>query len=460
MPQPNIIFILSDQQRWDSVGCYGQSLPITPNLDRMAANGVLFERALSAQPLCGPMRACFQTGKYATETGCWMNNIALPLDERTIAHWLIEAGYEVGYIGKWHLASTGERYARPENRPGQREAFDCKTHPVPPERRGGYKDYWLAADVLELTSEGYAGCMFDADGRRVDFPEGRYRVDAVTDLILDYLRTRDRKKPFFLFASYIEPHWQNKRKRHDAPRGREELFRSYCEPGDLVGTADEVGWLADGWRREYARYLACVNSLDENVGRIRQELKRLALAADTVVIYTSDHGCHFGQRNPGAKDTCHDASIRVPLIACGPGFGGGKAIDELVSLIDLPPTILSAAAAPLPGTTRGRPLQPLVAGDAAGWPDDVFFQTSPRTIGRGVRTKRWKFSVMVPGGDGRQAPAGSLYVPDFLYDLQNDPHERTNLVHDPAYADVRAELAERLRRRMQPVEDNDFEIRP
>jgi arylsulfatase A-like enzyme len=126
--QPNILFILSDQQRWDTLGCYGQELDVTPNLDRMAAEGVRFENAFTCQPLCGPARACLQTGKYATETGCFRNRIALPLDETTIAHRLSDAGYEVGYIGKWHLATT---YGM-----GDADA-NYRTQPVPPERRGG-----------------------------------------------------------------------------------------------------------------------------------------------------------------------------------------------------------------------------------------------------------------------------------------------------------------------------------
>lgn len=100
MPPPNLLFFFTDQQRWDTAGCYGQRLPVTPNLDRMAAEGVRFEHAFTCQPVCGPARACLQTGKWATETGCFRNAIGLPTSERTLAHWLREAGYEVGYLGK------------------------------------------------------------------------------------------------------------------------------------------------------------------------------------------------------------------------------------------------------------------------------------------------------------------------------------------------------------------------
>ena len=232
--QPNILFIFSDQQRWDSVGCYGQSLPTTPHLDAMAAEGVRFERAFTPQPLCTPARACLHTGRYATEVDTWMLSMALPTDEPTVAHHLTRAGYETGYIGKWHLASTAERYADPGKRPGQREACDCRTSPVPRERRGGFDDFWLAADCLEHTSHGFDGYLFDGEGGRVDMPEGQFRVDWLTDLAVDYLRTRDGQRPFYLFLSYIEPHWQNDQSTHPAPEEFVDPFRTFAEPGDLA----------------------------------------------------------------------------------------------------------------------------------------------------------------------------------------------------------------------------------
>ena len=239
--RPNVMVFFTDQQRWDSVGCYGQKLPLTPHLDRMAAEGVRFVYAFTSQPVCGPTRSTLQTGNYATQTGCFRNGIPLPTNEKTIAHRFSEAGYEVGYIGKWHLAST-----------------DAK--PVPVERRGGYKDFWLASDVLEFTSHGYDGHMFDSGGQRRDFPPGRYRVDAQTDWVLEYLRTRSGRKPFFLFVSYIEPHHQNDHKRVEGPTGSREKFADYEVPGDLVGTKGD-------WRQNYPDYLGCVHSLDENLGR-------------------------------------------------------------------------------------------------------------------------------------------------------------------------------------------------
>ncbi len=442
MSRPNIVFVFSDQQRWDTAGCYGQPLDITPNLDRMAAEGVRFEHTFTCQPVCGPARATLQTGKYPTEVGVHINHRLLPLDEQTLAKRLSASGYEVGYIGKWHLASFGPMDG-PDN---------FRTRPVPPERRGGYVDYWLASDTLEFTSHSYDGHMFDGEGRQVNFPEGRYRADVLTDWTLDYLRSRSGEKPFFLFLSYIEPHHQNDHNRYEGPHGSQERFKDYIIPGDLVGTEAE-----GDWPENMPDYLGCCHNLDDNLGRIRAELDRLGLADNTLVIYTSDHGSHFRTRNAEYKRSCHDGCIRIPLVMCGPGFRGGIVQDELVSLIDLPVTVLAAAGLPQPEDWQGNPLQGLVNGTADDWPEEVFLQISESQVGRAIRTRRWKYSVTAPGKSGRDADS-DVYVEDFLYDLERDPHEKYNLVRHPFYAGLRAELAERLKRRMAEAHEAVPEI--
>ena len=348
----------------------------------------------------------------------------------------------MGYLGKWHLASTG-----PLEGPD-----DFRTRPVPPERRGGYRDFWLAADILEFTSHSYDGHMFDAGGNRRDFPPGRYRVDAQTDWAIEYLRTRTGDKPFFLFLSYIEPHHQNDHGHFEGPAGSKERFRDFVVPGDLIGTGGD-------WREEFPDYLGCIHSLDENLGRIRAELERLGLTEDTLIIYTSDHGSHFRTRNGEYKRSCHDGCIHVPLIACGPGFAGGQIVHDLVSLIDLPPTILAAGETAVPGHMRGHALQPLVAGTAIHWPEEVFLQISESHCGRAIRTKRWKYSVRAPGKTGQDADS-DVYTEDYLYDLQEDPHERNNLVTSPLHTDLRAELAATLKRRMHEAGEQEPTILP
>jgi len=442
MSAPNIVFIFSDQQRWDTVGCYGQELDITPNLDHMAEEGVRFEYAFTCQPVCGPARACLQTGKYATEVGCHTNHRMLPLKEKTIAHYLSENGYEVGYIGKWHLASYGPRGGK----------NDFRTRPVPPERRGGYKDFWLASDVLEFTSHSYDGHMFDGNMNKREFPPGRYRVDVLTDWVLEYLRTRSDKKPFFLFVSYIEPHHQNDHGHYEGPHGSKERFKEFKVPGDLVGTDGD-------WREEFPDYLDCVNSLDQNLGRIRDELNQLGIADNTLVIYTSDHGSHFRTRNSEYKRSCHDGCIRIPMIAYGPGFTGGKVISNLVSLIDLPPTILKAGGVEPPSYMRGKALQELLEGEVKDWPQEVFLQISESQCGRAIRTKKWKYSVRAPEKGGSD-PSSEIYVEDFLYDLEADPHERNNLVESEDHIEVRQRLSEILKYRMVQAGEKEPVIIP
>lgn len=426
MPKPNIIFFFSDQQRWDTLGCYGQPLDITPNLDQLAAEGVRFELAFTCQPVCGPARSALQTGKYPTEVGCFRNDIALPVGEKTIAQHLSAAGYEVGYLGKWHLASSGE-------------SQNYRTRAVPPEYRGGYKDFWLASDVLEFTSHGYDGHLFNAEMEQVDFKG--YRVDCLTDFALDYLRTRTREKPFFLFLSFIEPHHQNDHHCYEGPIGSKEKYKNFIVPGDLVGTVGD-------WRVNYPDYLGCINSLDTNLGRLRNELKKLGLAENTIIIYTSDHGSHFKTRNSEYKRACHDACTRIPLIIHGPGFESGQVIPEMVSLIDLPPTLLKIAGLEKPPEMRGNPLQDLISGANRHWPKEVFIQISESQVGRAVRTRKWKYSVSAPGKNGSQFGSSNFYKEEYLYDLENDPHERDNRVGAPELEEIRNQLAAILKKKM------------
>jgi uncharacterized sulfatase len=286
--------------------------------------------------------------------------------------------------------------------------------------------------------------MFDGDGNRRDFPEGRYRVDAMTDWVIEYLQGRSADQPWFLMASYIEPHHQNDHNHYEGPNGSKEKYADFPIPGDLAD--------ADGdWQEELPDYLGCCASLDENVGRILQTLDQLGMAENTLVIYTSDHGSHFRTRNSEYKRSCHDGCTRIPMILHGGPFTGGHVeSDRLASLIDIPATILAAAGADVPAHYAGQPLQRAIDPTIAhgwDWPDEVFMQISESQCGRAIRTHRWKYSVQDPSRDGRE-PGSNCYVEDCLYDLHADPFERNNRVNDPALADVRAALAERLKARI------------
>ncbi len=421
--KPNIIFYFSDQQRWDTLN---ESL--MPNVWELGEEGLLFENSYTCQPVCGPARACLQTGQYATENRCYWNGIALEEDVKTMADYFNENGYDTAYIGKWHLAS--DRY------PGK--GVHCEKTAVPKGRQGNYK-YWRAADILEFTSHGYDGYVFDEDGNKIDFKG--YRADCINDFALEYINNHDSDKPFFMFISQLEPHHQNDRGHFEGPKEMIENYRDYPLPEDLT-------FLKGNYKEEYPDYLAAIHSLDINVGRLIDTLKEKGIYENTIIVYTSDHGCHFKTRNAEYKRSCHDSSIHTPLV-----FGGGAVrkdenVESLVSLIDIPPTLLSLAGIPVPESYSGNIL-PVNRNDAPER-DCVFIQISESQIGRAIRTKDWKYSARAIGS-GMLEHSSSIYFDDFLYDLRNDPHEKNNLVNNKMYADVIKEMRELLSREMVKV---------
>ncbi|MGH8020708.1 MAG: sulfatase/phosphatase domain-containing protein, partial [Opitutaceae bacterium] len=176
------------------------------------------------------------------------------------------------------------------------------------------------------------------------------------------------------------------------------------------------------------------------------------LLENTVVLFTSDHGNHFKTRNGEYKRSCHEASIRTPAALCGPGFDGRGAISQLVSTVDLAPTLLDAAGLPVPRGMAGRSLVPLVRDrDGTPWPDDVFIQISEAQTGRTVRTCRWKYSVRRPGEDelAPETASSDIYEDDCLFDLEADPWELTNLIGMPPFAGIVSDMRARLVRRMR-----------
>lgn len=431
----NIIFYFTDQQRADTCGCFGQPLDITPNLDSLAKEGVKFDHAYSPQPVCGPCRALFQTGKYPTETGCFRNNIMLPKGVKTLADYIEEAGYETAYIGKWHLASDGELEKAP--------VIDHTITAIPKELRGGYTGFWRTADVLEFTSHGYDGYVFDENDNRIDFKG--YRADCIMDMALQFFDQYDRKKPFFMTISQIEPHHQNDHKHYEGPHGSKEKYKNFVLPGDLAALKGNAA-------EEYPDYLGQCASLDENLGRLIERLKEEHLYENTVIIFASDHGSHFMTRNTDShlhgyddyKRTCHAAATHVPLVIAGGAYQGGKEVEELVSTESLPKTILAIAGVDVGDAMIGENLLDVVCGKTDNRPDVVFSQISESRVGRCIRTRYYLYSVYAPDKDGGACAASDLYADDFLYDLRTDPYELNNLIHDPAYDKVRLELREKL----------------
>lgn len=431
MNNPNVIVFFTDQQRWDTTGLGGNPMGLTPNFDRLAREGTHFANTFTCQPVCGPARSTLQTGLYATNTGVWRNGQHFSPDKPRITTLFKGAGYATGYIGKWHLAQTD---------------------PVPREEQIGY-DEWLGANVLEFESDAYDLNLYDNEGIKRRFPG--YRVDAQTDAAIRFI-DRHQDESFFLFCSFLEPHHQNHVDSYPAPPGYEEAYRDPWTPPDLRA-------LGGSSAKHLPGYYGMVRRLDEALGRVDDALQSLNLRDDTVILFISDHGNHFKTRNGEYKRSCHEASIHVPCFATGPGFHGGGTVSELISLVDIPATLVDAAGIPVPDYMEGRSaLDLLRAGnaggvrraEAVGWPDSVFVQISEAETGRAVRTRRWKYAVRVVDTEGPDrtpsAEAADTYSEAFLYDLKHDPYELENLVshesHQPVRERLRAELLEHIRR--------------
>lgn len=420
--KPNIIFYFSDQQRWDTI-----NETVTPNLMELASDGIEFSNSFTCQPVCGPARACLQSGLYATQNKCYWNGIALPNDIKPLAEYFNEAGYETAYIGKWHLASDRIPNA----------GVHCEKTAIPKDRQGSYKDFWRASDVLEFTSHGYDGYVFDAEGNQIDFTG--YRADCINDFAFEYLENKTSDKPFFMFISQIEPHHQNDHHCYEGPKELVPKFKDYPIPDDL-------SFLPGDYKEMYPDYIAAISSLDSNVGKLVDYLKEKNLYDNTIIIYTSDHGSHFKTRNPEYKRSCHDSATHTPLIISGGIFKGGKVDDRLVSLIDLPPTLLDMAGIDIPESYMGKSLIKEIENDEER--DCVFIQISESQCGRAIRTKKYKYSVRAITPSGLITHSSKVYFEDYLYDLEKDPIEKNNLIKNKNYSNVRKELKEMLIREM------------
>ncbi len=423
--RPNIILIISDQFRWDCIGAMGLNpMGLTPNLDRMAGRGVLFRSAFCNQPVCAPARASILTGQYPSRHGVWRNAVELPQNTTTLATLLGGAGYSTNYIGKWHLAPGANRAA------------------VSAEHRGGFTGLWEAANALEWTSHAYEGDLYDNDNKPIHFAD-RYRADFMTDRAQRFLRSPSARSPFLLALSYLEVHHQNDSDTFDPPKEYKGRYPNPFIPQDLRP-------LPGSWPGHLADYFACVAKMDEVVGTLRQTLVETGLDRNTIVAFTSDHACHFKTRNAEYKRSPHESSIHIPLVMEGPGFNRGIEISELVSQVDLTPTLLESAGLSPPTTMQGRSFLPLLDRRVEGWRNEVYFEMSEFVTGRGLRTPQYTYAVAAPKRpDWRAAPSAPSYVEYMLYDLHADPYQHVNLAgratHQKIAEGLRPRLIERIR---------------
>lgn len=453
---PNVVLIHADQFRWDAMGVYGLNpMGLTPNLDAMAQRGTLFQNAITNQPVCSPSRACLMTGQYPCKHGVWKNGPGLTPGVPTIATAFREAGYTANYIGKWHLAGHGI------------------TGPVPQEHRGGFLDLWEASNVLEFTSHPYEGNLYDGQGKEIHFADV-YRVDFLTELAVRFLRSKPRE-PFLLMVANIEPHFQNDMNRFVAPKGYAARYANPFVPEDLR-------FFPGDWPSQLPDYYGCIAKIDEQVGTIVKTLSELGMEEDTIVAFTSDHGCHFKTRNTEYKRSPHESSIHVPLVAQGPGFHRSKVVPQLVGMVDIAPTLLEAAGVEVPVSMQGKSAMPLVEGKTQGWHNEIFIQMAEWVTGRALRTERWTYAVgsterggetpipqseiyseyRTPNltGGSKPAPYAERYVEYQLYDLFSDPHQLVNLAGRDESLAVASKLRDRLKARIAEAGDHAAEIGP
>lgn len=433
--RPNIVFIVSDDHAVHALSCYGGKLDRTPGLDRLASEGMRFDRAFVTNALCGPSRATILTGKYSHVNGFARNEQKFDASQWTVARALQQSGYATAAVGKWHLE------ANPVD-----AGFD----------RG-----------IVLPGQGrYVDPFFLVDGKRTRF-EG-YASERITDFAIQWLQERPADKPFFLFLGHKAPHrewappphlvaeyrsrtfaepatlFDDHATRSDAARiatmtVARDLTRTDVKmdvPAGLEG-ADRVRW---HYQRYIQDYLATVRGMDEQVGRLLAWMDEHGLAEDTIVVYTSDNGFFLGDHGFYDKRFMYEESMRVPLLVRWPGRVQPGSVQQSMTLnTDFAATLLEAAGVPAPQDLQGSSLVPLLQGAGAeGWRDAAYYHYYEHLATHnvhehyGVRTANHKL-IRFPHLDAWE-----------LYDLVADPEELVNVVDDPARAAVRQQLERRL----------------
>jgi arylsulfatase A-like enzyme len=443
--RPNVVYILTDDQRWDTLGCHEKPyLGIkTPNLDRLAAEGARFRNAFCTTSLCSPSRASMLSGLYAHTHKVINNFTDYPANLPSYPRQLQSAGYETAYIGKFHMDENSD------------------------EKRPGF-DYWVSHKGQAKYDEN----MFNVNGQRVNRKE--YYTHVVTEYATEYLR-RKHDKPFCMILGHKAPH---------GPFVPEEKYKHTYDnvkieyPESAFHLDDKPAWIKqrlDTWHGIYGplygfrekfpdrspegvkifgdfvrSYVGTINSIDDSTGQIYQALKDIGELDNTIFIFTTDNPFLLGEHGMIDKRTMNEESIRLPLLMRYPQrIKPGTLVDEMVLSVDLAPSILDlCGAAPLP-RVHGKSVAPLLAGSSAGWRQSWFYEYNyekqfPYTPNvRGVRTRDWKY-MHYPHGDG-----GPDRHKAELYDLKNDPQELRNLIDDPAQATRVKELQAELARLMQ-----------
>jgi len=408
--RPNIVFILTDDQRYDAMGCVGHPWLKTPHMDRLAREGVMFKNAFVTTSLCSPSRGSFLTGCYAHSHEVFRNNGVDPNSVvPTFPQLLQKAGYETAFIGKWHMA--------------------MKNSPRP-----GF-EHWVS-----FNSQGrYDNNKLNVDGQNVQ--SDTYVTDDLTDYAVRFLK-KQHDRPFMLYLSHKAVHGPfAPAKRHKNLYSDVEI-ESRHNPKDNLSTKPPWGRKMDPkWKSQILAYYRCLAAVDESVGRVLQTLEQINAIDNTVVIFAGDNGYFHGEHGGmWDKRAAYEPSMRIPLLMRYPRLTGPAATcDEMVLNIDLAPTLLDLAGVPAPGTMQGQSWLGVLKG-SPGRKSFLYeyFQEADRKYKRptilAVRTKRWKY-VTYPLDDSLTGE---------LYDMLNDPEELNNLVGGSKYSDITEQMKKEL----------------
>ena len=441
--RPNVLMICADQFRADFVGANRENPSVkTPHIDALAERGVNFRQCISNQPLCSPSRASFMTSRYATETAVWKLGLEPDHSIPTIATEFRKNGYTSNFIGKWHVSRT--KLADGNQQMGW----------IPPgPSRGGFDDLWEGANVLELVSHPYEGNYWDENGNNIGFKD-QYRVDFIADRAVKLIEQK-HDKPWFLFLSQLEPHHQNDVDEFVPPKRYEDKYVDPYIPLDLRN-------LPGNWRSRIPGYYGCVQAIDDCVGTLVAALERTGQLDNTIILFFSDHGCTFRTRLGEYKRSPHESSIRVPFVIAGPGFDQSTTINEVVSLLDLTPTLLDGAGLTPIASMRGKPLRALTQSPKIRkeWDSTAYFQISQSICGRGIRTSDWCYCAFDPTIKNGEAEYSKNYQDFALYSIAGDPAETVNLVGRPEYRDIANQLRSQLQQRITAAGEPAATITP
>jgi N-acetylglucosamine-6-sulfatase len=425
----NIIFVLTDDHRYDALGFLNHPFVETPNLDRLAREGVHCRNAFVCTALCSPSRASILTGLYTFKHRVVDNNNPVPPGTLFFSQYLQQAGYETAFIGKWHMGGEGD-----EPQPG----FD---HWVSFRGQGTYLPSRNGLNV---------------DGRRV--PQKGYITDELTDYALDWLKRRRGDKPFMLYLSHKAVHADFVPAARHRGRYRDKVF---VPPPTQADTATNYAgkplWVRNqrnSWHgvdfpyhgglkdigEFYRGYCEALLAVDESVGRLLEWLRAEKLLDRTLVVYLGDNGFLFGEHGLIDKRVAYEESIRVPLLMrCPELFKAGTVVEQMVANIDLAPTFLAAAGLQPPANLDGANLIPLARGQDIPWRQTFLYvyyweKNFPQTpTVHAIRTDQFKYIHYY-----------GVWDTDELYQIRDDPQETRNLIRDPAFRDVARQLNQQL----------------